>query len=123
MSVSRQLQLGRLFREVKFVIFITFESRDKTCSKIEKTWFQLVYWVAKNSLVNEKKSRSSRPEVFYQKGFLKNSQNSQENTCTGVFFISVADLSCFRVNSAKFLRAPILQNKSERLLYKTVLII
>ena len=47
--VSQQLQLGRLFREVKFVIFITFESRDKTCSKIEKTWFLLVHWVAKNS--------------------------------------------------------------------------
>ena len=39
----------------KFMIFITFESRDKTCSKIEKTWFLLVKWVAKrNSLVNEK---------------------------------------------------------------------
>ena len=49
MFVSQQLQLGHLFREVKFVIFITFESRDKTCSKIEKNWFQLVRWVAKNS--------------------------------------------------------------------------
>ena len=33
MSVSQQLQLGRLFREVKFVIFIIFEICDKTCSK------------------------------------------------------------------------------------------
>ena len=29
------------------MIFITFESRDKTCSKIEKPWFLLVQWVAK----------------------------------------------------------------------------
>ena len=33
MSVSQQLQLGHLFCEVKFVIFIMFESCDKTCSK------------------------------------------------------------------------------------------
>ena len=36
------------------MIFIKFESRDKTCSKIEKTWFLLVNQVAKNSFVNEK---------------------------------------------------------------------
>ena len=30
--------------------------------------------------------RSSRPEVFCKKLFLKNSQNSQENTCAGVCF-------------------------------------
>ena len=61
--------------------------------------------------------------MFCQKGFLKNLQNSQESTCTGFFFIRVTDLSCFHVNSAKFLRTPILQNKSERLLYKTMFII
>ena len=38
----------------KFMIFITFESRDKTCSKIEKTWFLLVKWVAKKKTVSEK---------------------------------------------------------------------
>ena len=58
-----------------------------------------------------KKSRSSRLEVFCQNGLLKNSQNSQESTCTGFFFIRVRDLSCFHVNSAKFLRTPILKNK------------
>ena len=31
------------FPNAKF-IFITFESCDKTCSKIEKTWFLLVGW-------------------------------------------------------------------------------
>ena len=31
------------------MIFITFKIRDKTCLKIRKTWFVLVYWVAKNS--------------------------------------------------------------------------
>ena len=59
MSVSQQLQLGRLFRLL--VIFITFESRDKTCSKIEKTWSLLVHWVTKNGQVNEK-----NPEAVIQ---------------------------------------------------------
>ena len=31
-------------------------------------------------------SRSSSPEVFYEKVFLKLSQNSHENTCAGVSF-------------------------------------
>ena len=30
-------------------------------------------------------SRSSSPEVFYEKVFLKLSQNSHENTCAGVY--------------------------------------
>ena len=34
--------------------------------------------------------RSSRREVFLKKVFLKNSQNSQEINCTGVFFLSAA---------------------------------
>ena len=42
----------------------TFKSRDKTYSKIKKTWFLLVHWVAKLM----KKSRSSRSEVFCNKG-------------------------------------------------------
>ena len=61
MSFFQQLELGRLFREVKLVIFITFESRDKTCSKIEKTWSLLVHWVTKNGQVNEK-----NPEAVIQ---------------------------------------------------------
>ena len=35
-------------------------------------------------------SRSCRTEVFLEKVFLKISQNSQENTCTGVSFLSAA---------------------------------
>ena len=34
--------------------------------------------------------RSNRTEVFLKKVFLKISQNSQENTCTGVSFLSAA---------------------------------
>ena len=34
----------------KFMIFITFESPDKTCSRIEKSWFPLVNWVAEKQL-------------------------------------------------------------------------
>ena len=40
----------------------------------------------KKQLSEWKISRYSRPEVFHQKGFLKILQNSQESTCTGVFF-------------------------------------
>ena len=39
--------------------------------KINKTWFLLVLWVAKNSK-NKKKSRSSRPEVFFKKAVIEN---------------------------------------------------
>ena len=62
-----------------------------------------------------KKSRS-RPEVFCQKGFLKISQNSQESTCTGVFFIGVTDLSLFcktKVNGC-FLKPRLLLNWIEQ---------
>ena len=36
------------------MIFITFKTRDKTCSKIEKAWFLLLQWVAKSSKMNGK---------------------------------------------------------------------
>ena len=35
-------------------------------------------------------SRESRTEVFLKKVFLKKSQNSQENTCTGIPFLSAS---------------------------------
>ena len=41
-------------RSFKFMIFITFESCDKTGTKIEKNWFLLVHRVAKNSEMNKK---------------------------------------------------------------------
>ena len=40
-----------------------------------------------NNKVNQSSLRSSRPEVFYEKGVPRNSQNSQENTCTRVSFL------------------------------------
>ena len=75
--------------------------------KNRKNLVSISSWAAKKQLSEGKKSRSSHLEVFCQKGFLKISQNPQENTCTGVF-ITVTDLSCFHMNSAKFLRKPIL---------------
>ena len=71
--------------------------------------------------------RSSRPEMFCEKGCLKNSQNSQGNTCARLFFNKVAGLKacnfikkrlqhgCFLVKFAKLLRAPILKNMCQRL--------
>ena len=47
-TVSLWQQLGQ--SKVNAKIFITFESHDKTCSRIEKTWFLLVNWVAKKQL-------------------------------------------------------------------------
>ena len=67
--------------------------------------------------------RSSRPELFCEKGVLKNSQNSQGNTCARLFFNKVAGLKacnfikkrlqhgCFLVKFAKLLRAPILKKR------------
>ena len=42
--------------------------------------------------------RSSRQEVFNEKGVLRNFKNSRENTCARVL--------CFHVNFVKFLRTP-----------------
>ena len=39
---------------LEFMIFITFKTRDKTCSKMEKAWFLLLQWVAKSSKMNRK---------------------------------------------------------------------
>ena len=71
MSVSQQQQLGCLFHEVKFVIFIMFESRNKLCSKIEKACFLLVHWVAKNNSANENIQKKSSGGVL-SKWILKN---------------------------------------------------
>ena len=48
------------FPIAKFMVFITFERRDKTCSKFKKTWLLLVYWAAKKK--KKRKSRISRSE-------------------------------------------------------------
>ena len=76
----------------------------------------------KKQLINEKNSRSSRLEMFYQKGFLKTLQNSQESICTGVFFIKVTDLSCFHLNSAKFLEHLFCKTKVNRCFTKPCLL-
>ena len=62
--------------------------------------------------------RSSLPEVFCKKLFLKSSQSSQENTCVGVSFLINLPANLlkrrlqsryFLVNFAKFLRIPFLK--------------
>ena len=92
----------------KFMIFIKFKSRDKTCSKIEKTWFLLINQIAKKQLSEWKKSSSSRPEVFCKKGFLKISQNSLESTGNGVSFYRSQVFSC---KFCKILRTPLCKTK------------
>ena len=77
----------------------------------------------KKQLSKLKKIQKQLSGGVLSKRILKNLQNSQESTSTRFFSTRVKDLSCFHVNSAKFVRTPILQNKSERLLYKTMFII
>ena len=40
--------------KLKFMIFITFKTRDKTYLKIEKAWFLFLLWVTKSSNMNGK---------------------------------------------------------------------
>ena len=61
------------------------------------------------------------PEVFYKKRclFVKNSQNSEKNTCAKVSFLKkILWYRCFPVNFVKFLRTPFLQNTSGRRLLR-----
>ena len=60
--------------------------------------------------------RSSRPEVFYKKGVLRNfAKVTGKNLCQSLFIKKRLWHSCFPVNFAKFLRTPFLQNTSWRL--------
>ena len=81
-----QQQLDRL-------IFITFESRYKTCPKIEKNWFLVVHRVAKNSKMNLKNREAVARRCSVKKMFLKILQKSQENTCAGDFFKKALQVS------------------------------
>ena len=65
-------------RSFKFMIFITFESRDNICPKIENNWFLFASGFLPGSPGREKKnpkwikkSRSSCSEVFYKKDVLQ----------------------------------------------------
>ena len=73
-------------RSFKFMIFITFENRDKTCSKIEKNWFLLVHRVTKNSKMNKKILEVVVRKCSVKKTFLRVFQNSKENICAGDLF-------------------------------------
>ena len=52
------------------MIFITFKTRDKTYSKIEKAWFLLLQWVAKVLLyhlhqeIMQKKSEIKKKNII-----------------------------------------------------------
>ena len=81
--------------------------------------------------VHHRRSRCSRPEVFYKKGVLKNfTKFTGKHLCQSLFFNKVARLRpstllkkklwyrCFPVRFVKFLRKPFLQNTSgQPLLY------
>ena len=67
------------FSAAKFMIFIAFESRNKTCSKIAV-------------------SEAAIRRCSLKKESLKISQNLQDNTCAGVYFNRRTGLWCFHMN-------------------------
>ena len=66
--------------------------------------------------ISEWEYRSSHQRCSVKKGFLKISQNSQENTCARVSLKKRHWHRCFPVNFPKFSRTPFLQKTSGRLL-------
>ena len=87
-----------------------------------------------NSFQHKSSFRSSHriDQGSIKKGVLKNSRNSQENTCVRDYFLiklhaSILQLCdkrlwqrCFPVNLAKSLRTPFLQNTSGRVFLKFI---
>ena len=74
------------FPVAKLMIFFMFKRQNKIYSTIEKNWFLLFHWVAKNSKINE-----NNPEVVIQwcsmkKESTKILQTPLENTGTGVSY-------------------------------------
>ena len=76
-----------------------------------------IYYILKKEILIGANVRSSRPDVFCKKVFLKISPNAQEKTCAqSLFYNEVAGLEhatlfkkrpwhrCFPVNFVKFLR-------------------
>ena len=73
----------------KFMMFVTFENRNKTYPKIEKTWFLLVHWKKPRRCRSKIHSfRMKTPELEY-------------------IFNIVAGLRCFHVDFEKFLRTTV----------------
>ena len=105
----------------KFMIFIVFESHDKTCSKIEKTWFLLVNQVTKKQLSEWKKSSSHSVEVLSKKGFLKNFAKFIRKHRQWTFFSLEVQVSGVFMWILQNFKNTFLQNKSERLLLKPCL--
>ena len=64
------------FPIAKFMVFITFERRDKTCSKFKKTWLLLVYWAAKKKKKKKEKIQNQSFRGVRKKEILKIFQNS-----------------------------------------------
>ena len=62
----------------------------------------LVSSIASNAASNAIQKQS--PEVFCEKGILRNFTNSQENTCARASFLIRLWHRCFPVNFVKFLR-------------------
>ena len=93
----------------RFLVFLEESETKKSFSNI----FLIVCFVR---LVNKAINRGSRPEVFCEKGLLKNIAKIKENTCVRVSFLANLQASgcnfikeetlaqVFSLNFAKFLR-------------------
>ena len=85
-------------------------------------WRRIEITQAKKIKINWNICRSSRPEVFYKKVFLKISQNSQENTCTRASFLiklQAPAAGCFSVWGFNFVNWHDYKEEFKEIAYKS----
>ena len=108
-SFASVLLFVEMFCFVLFILRFVEDSGKKLAEVDSKISFQAIYIQV---------SRSSRPEVFCKKGFLRNfAKFTGKHLCQRLFinealFKKSLWHRCFPINFAKFLRAPFLQNSS-----------
>ena len=68
-----------------------------------------------DDIMLQSKLQTQPPEIFYKKGVLKISQNSQETPASDSLLKKRLRLMYFLLSFAKFLKAPFIQNISGRL--------
>ena len=104
------------------IVNVACELSSLICKGSVKMWCgsNAKKYTRNNIIANGHQYRSSRPEMFCEKVFLKTSQNPQENACARAFLNTVAGLRpatllkerlwhrCFSVNFVKILRTPFL---------------
>ena len=93
---------------------INLLKKNLTCTSICKAYFMKIFADAKASLVFiNSKCRSSRSQMFFKIGVLKNFIIfTGKHLCWSLFLIKLQAFNCFPVNNAKILKAAFLWNNS-----------